>query len=360
MTTTVPTASTTIPGEDRVAWVDYAKGVCIILVVMMHSTLGVGEAMGGQGFLHTVVEFSRPFRMPDFFLVSGLFLARVIDRDWRSYLDKKVVHFAYFYALWILIQTAVKAPPFVLAGDWDGLRPFLLAPVEPFGTLWFIYLLPIFFVVTKLLRRANPSVVLAVAVVLETARIHTGWTVPDEFASRWVYFLAGYYLAPRVFAFAAAVGARPRLALAGLAAWAMVEALGVFATGPVLGAPNLASAGGFSLVFGFAGAFAVIAVAALLARSGIAGFVRICGRNSLAVYLAFFLPMSVTRTILVKSGLIHDVGAVSALVTLVGVLVPLGLALAVRDTRFAWLFERPAAFRLGSRRAARPAAQPAG
>ena len=85
--------------EGRVPWVDTAKGVCIILVVMMHSTLGVGEAMGREGFLHEVVAFARPFRMPDFFLVSGLFLSRVIDRDWRSYGDKRVVHFLYFYLL---------------------------------------------------------------------------------------------------------------------------------------------------------------------------------------------------------------------------------------------------------------------
>ena len=31
------------PESERVAWVDTAKGICIILVVMMHSTLGVGE-----------------------------------------------------------------------------------------------------------------------------------------------------------------------------------------------------------------------------------------------------------------------------------------------------------------------------
>ena len=31
----------------------------------------------------------QPFRMPDFFLISGLFLARVIDRDWRDYLDRR-------------------------------------------------------------------------------------------------------------------------------------------------------------------------------------------------------------------------------------------------------------------------------
>ncbi len=65
----------------RLAWVDVAKGLCIILVVMMHSTLGTGEALGGEGVLHDVVEFARPFRIPDFFLLSGLFLGRVIDRD---------------------------------------------------------------------------------------------------------------------------------------------------------------------------------------------------------------------------------------------------------------------------------------
>ena len=33
--------------DGRVDWVDYAKGFCIIFVVMMHSTLGVGGAILG-------------------------------------------------------------------------------------------------------------------------------------------------------------------------------------------------------------------------------------------------------------------------------------------------------------------------
>src|SRR5258708_40045130 len=61
----------------RVDWVDYAKGFCIVFVVMMHSTLGVEQAVGHEGWLHTVVAFARPFRMPDFFLISGLFLSQV-------------------------------------------------------------------------------------------------------------------------------------------------------------------------------------------------------------------------------------------------------------------------------------------
>ena len=74
--------------EGRVPWVDTAKGLCIVLVVMMHATLGVGEAMGGEGFMHWAVAFARPFRMPDFFLVSGLFLSRVIDREGKNLLHR--------------------------------------------------------------------------------------------------------------------------------------------------------------------------------------------------------------------------------------------------------------------------------
>ncbi len=33
----------------RVDWVDYAKGFCIIFVVMMHSTLGVENVAGREG-----------------------------------------------------------------------------------------------------------------------------------------------------------------------------------------------------------------------------------------------------------------------------------------------------------------------
>ena len=76
----------------------------------MHSTLGVEAAAGQTSWMHHVVAFAKPFRMPDFFMISGLFLARVIDRDWRTYLDRKVVHFVYFYVLWVTIQFAFKAP----------------------------------------------------------------------------------------------------------------------------------------------------------------------------------------------------------------------------------------------------------
>ena len=67
-----------VPG--RIDWVDYAKGICIVMVVMMHSVLGVELAVGKTGFMHLLVAFAKPFRMPDFFLISGLFLSVEIGR----------------------------------------------------------------------------------------------------------------------------------------------------------------------------------------------------------------------------------------------------------------------------------------
>jgi uncharacterized membrane protein YcfT len=328
---------------ERIDWVDTAKGFCIIMVVMMHSTLGVEAALGREGWMHAFVAFAKPFRMPDFFLISGLFLARVINREWRTYLDRKVVHFAYFYVLWVTIQFAFKAPGF--AGEHGAVGTVLLyleAFIEPFGTLWFIYLLPIFFVVTKLARRVPPIVIWLAAAALEIAHIHTGWTVIDEFAARFVYFYTGYVLAPRIFTLAAAVQARPGLATLGLAAWAVLN--GVFVH------IGLSDSAFVSLGLGLIGAAAVVSFSALLARSEVFSALRYCGRNSIVIYLSFFLPMAISRTALLKSGIITDAGTIALLVTSAGVIGALMIWWITRVVRLNFLFERPAWARLELRR----------
>ena len=324
---------------ERVDWVDYAKGFCIVMVVMMHSTLGVEKAAGASSWLGAVVEFARPFRMPDFFLISGLFLSRVIARDWRDYLDRKVLHFGYFYALWVTIQFVFRAPGIAAeVGAAGVVKEYLLAFIEPFGTLWFIYLLPIFFVVTKLARRMPPLLIFAVGVALESLKIHTGWTVIDEFAARFVYFFAGYWLAAHVFALARNVQSHPRIAIAGLALWALVNGS--------LVAAGLSLLPGVSLFLGGIGALAVVSFSALLAKARRFDPLRYTGEHSLVVYLAFFLPMAATRTVLLKSGLVPDLGTTALIVTAVAAVTPLWFYGWVRDGPAAFLFRRPNALRL--------------
>jgi len=321
----------------RVDWVDYAKGICIIMVVMMHSVLGVELAAGESGFMHLLVTFAKPFRMPDFFLISGLFLPLVIDRDWRTFLDRKVMHFAYFYVLWVTIQFGFKAPGFAAETSWAHAGYLYLESfVEPFGTLWFIYLLPIFFVITKATRRLPPLLIWGLAAMLEMSHFSTGWTAIDEFGARFVYFYTGYLLADWVFALSNRARKEPGLARAALVIWAVGNAslvqLGL-SEWPVI-----------SLMLGLAGACAVVTVATLLARVKWLDFIRFCGEHSIVIYLAFFLPMAATRTLLLHTGIIHDVGMMSLTVTLsalFGALAIWQLALKVGAN---FLFERPDAF----------------
>ncbi|MBN9000700.1 MAG: acyltransferase family protein, partial [Rhizobiales bacterium] len=312
--------------SDRLDWVDYAKGICIVMVVMMHSVLGVEAAAGQTGFMHYVVEFARPFRMPDFFLISGLFLSRVIDRDWRTYLDRKVVHFAYFYVLWVTIQFGFKAPAFAAEMGWTGVaKLYLLSFIDPFGTLWFIYLLPIFFIVTKLTLRVPPLAIWLVGAALEMAHVSTGWVVIDEFAMRFIYFYSGYLFAAHVFRLSDNARTYPGLALAGLALWALVNgALTHF------GHADLPFV---SLALGLTGACAIITIGTLLALRHWLDFIRYFGEHSIVIYLAFFLPMAASRTLLMKTGLIHDIGTLSAVVTVIGVLGAVAIWWACRGTR---------------------------
>jgi len=328
----------------RVDWVDYAKGICIVMVVMMHSVLGVELAAGERGFMHVLVAFAKPFRMPDFFLISGLFLSLVIGRDWRLYLDRKVVHFVYFYVLWVTIQFGFKAPGFAAESGWRHVGYlYLESYIEPFGTLWFIYLLPVFFVVAKLTRNISPLAIWAAAAALEMAHVATTWTVIDEFCARFVYFYSGYLFADYVFALSDRARARPSLALAALALWAIVNgslvALG-YSEWPLV-----------SLMLGLAGACAIVTMGTLLARMRWLQSLRFCGEYSIVIYLAFFLPMAATRTLLLRTGATHDIGTVSLIVTLVGVVGALLIWRAALAAKANFLFERPAAFWIASKKA---------
>ena len=343
--TSAPTEGGAAHAAARVDWVDYAKGICIVMVVMMHSVLGVEQAAGQTGFMHALVGFAKPFRMPDFFLISGLFLGVVIDRDWRTYLDRKVVHFAYFYVLWVTIQFGFKAPAFAAEQGWAHVGyEYLFSFIEPFGTLWFIYLLPIFFVVIKLTRNVPVILIWGFAALLESAHVATGWTVIDEFCARLVYIYSGYLFADYVFALSDRARANPVLALGGLATWALVNG-GLVAAG-VSGLPVI------SLLLGIAGACAIITTGTLLARMQWLNFLRFCGEHSIVIYLAFFLPMASTRMLLLKTGLVHDIGLISLIVTIVGVAGSLVIWRAALWAHANFLFERPDAFWIAPGKAA--------
>lgn len=334
---------------DRLSWVDTAKGLSIILVVMMHSAYGVGEETGQSGILHWIIAWATPFRMPEFFLISGLFLSQVIARDWLKFSDRRILHYFYFYALWAVIQIVFKVG--LGTGDpLSALQQMALAIVDPYGVLWFIYMLAVFSLMTKVLwdLRVNSWVALGIAAVLQILPIgNTGSYIVDQFAEYFVYFFAGYALAPWIFKAVAWAQDRVLPAIGILVAYALINGFLVFNGGfemrPVHAEIGFAGLPVLHLVLAVVGSLALCVTAALLAKLPAMEWLRWLGAHSIVVYLSFSIPMALSRVILLKVGIIDDTSTLSVIVMLTALLSPLVLYWLIQKTGWGkFLFERPA------------------
>ena len=332
--------------SERIAWFDYAKGICIIMVVMMHSTLGVGEAfadrgLAPEGFMHWVVAYAKPFRMPDFFLLSGLFLSLAIGRGWLHYLDKKLIHFAYFYVLWLAIQMPLRlaAEGGLSAGNFA--TQFLDALVNPYAPLWFIYVLPLMFIVTKLLHRFPGSCCLAGRRCCRSFRCipvgapSTNMPRTTTSSSSPVICLRRTYL-PLPGGRRKTVRFRRGRSLRGL--WR--TALPCSLRGRVRIRVGRAVAAGVAAARR-SGAVAIVTAASLMAKFDVAHAIRYCGKNSIVLYISFMIPMAVTRVVLAKTGLVTDTGVASLIVWLTALISPLIVYEVLRRTPLRYLYQRP-------------------
>jgi uncharacterized membrane protein YcfT len=331
----------------RLDWVDTAKGMSIILVVMMYSVFNVGQDAEGVGLLHYAIGFATPFRMPEFFLISGLFLDQVLTRSWRAYADRRIVHYFYFYALWAVIHIVLKVG--ILSGaPAEAASDLVWAIFEPYGVLWFIYLLAAYSLVVKLVHELRvPRVIVWIAgALLQMTHLHTGSYLIDQFAAYFVYFYSGYVFASLIFRLVKTATKHRGWALLGLALYAAVNAALVFSPGFAV-LPNeieLGYAGlpGLRLALALAGSLALCVTAGLITGHRATNWLRWLGEHSIVIYLVFVLPMSFARIALAKLGLIQDVTLSSALVILVSILASIGLYLLVEKTgRGRFLFERP-------------------
>jgi fucose 4-O-acetylase-like acetyltransferase len=104
--------------KNRLDWIDYARGIAIILVVYRHMFEGLkntnilreaGVNMASYGFLEQANIFFFSFRMPLFFLVSGIFIgSSLAKRGLKSLIGNKAKTILYPYFLWGFIQITIQ------------------------------------------------------------------------------------------------------------------------------------------------------------------------------------------------------------------------------------------------------------
>lgn len=142
----------------RQSWVDYAKGIAIILVLYRHVFEGIknsGIDVSNYIFFEewNIVFFS--FRMPLFFIVSGIFVSSsFVKRGMGQFIKTKLRTILYPYFLWGIIQVTLQLifSPYVNGRiDFYNYVDLLYLPreIEQFWYLYALFNVTILYVVLK-------------------------------------------------------------------------------------------------------------------------------------------------------------------------------------------------------------------
>lgn len=301
-------------GRQRHAWIDVAKAISIVLVVLVHAIAWLSFADIDPGpVLQRVNDVAGNVRMPLFFTMSGIFAGQWVQRPWRRLINGKLALLAWPFLAWQLAMFAYKyGATFTLPGqENDSFAEHVLrvvvAPVRPNAELWFLWALVLFFVTAKVLRSWPPGVLLASAVALSVAWSSLLQVLPGHEVVRlagpglsgvpmyFVFFVAGMVLKDRILAAAGRVAWWQ--AAIGFAVWAVL--FGVFEVlEPVDVVPGVRFVGQVCGVVG--GSSLAVTLARVRA-------LRVLGQQTLPVYLSH------TTFVVVMASCLHalDAGASS-------------------------------------------------
>jgi fucose 4-O-acetylase-like acetyltransferase len=116
--------NTSILQKSRLAWVDYLKGIAILLVVYRHVLIGI--QLSGITIPATLVNANMvfySFRMPLFFILSGIFIGGSLARRTTGQLIfTKFENLLYPYLVWSFIQVTLQI---ALRGSTNADRGFI-------------------------------------------------------------------------------------------------------------------------------------------------------------------------------------------------------------------------------------------
>nr|WP_223291656.1 acyltransferase [Defluviicoccus vanus] len=183
--------------NDRLAWVDCAKGIGITLVVYTHVQMGVLAAgLAPDDDIFAWVNYALFLtHMPLFFFLSGLFVGRSIEKGSKHFLLSKIQTVVYPYFLWSFVQGAIQI---TMAGStnnvvhWGDL--FVIA-WKPFMQFWFLYALFLAQLAALLLYRHKPLLIALALLAYACRSIAPG--ILGDACYQLPFFVIGMLLADR-------------------------------------------------------------------------------------------------------------------------------------------------------------------
>ncbi len=337
----------------RVDWVDAAKGLCILLVVLGHAITELANHGYSTGIWADVNFVLGPIRMPLFFLLSGLFAGKALSESWHKLANRRIWVMVWLYVLWVPLRDLVMAllprshvtevgftaaPRIFDPANWGSLLyNSLHAFVEPTSYLWFLWALALFAILSKATRNVPPAVQIAVAGAINVWAPFAGISWSWDFVTKmYVYYLLGIYGASYIFRM---VDRRPVGFLAASVAAYVGAATWIMLTFPSFNAGNQ---GIMRLFLSTAGVFAAVNIMAMLQGSPVVRPFEKIGRRTLPVFL-MHIPMLSILAITADQFLADDPGLPlqPVVATAAAAALCLDLYRVILRAGGGWLFKRP-------------------
>jgi fucose 4-O-acetylase-like acetyltransferase len=129
--------------EQRILWVDVAKGIAILLVVFGHVERGLVSARWeGHSSLLAAVDFTiYTFHMPLFFFLSGYLSIAPTRKTKQKFASDLMKSIVYPYFLWSTIEVATQIYFGSLTNRTWPLARFVEILWDPVSPYWFLYAL---------------------------------------------------------------------------------------------------------------------------------------------------------------------------------------------------------------------------
>ncbi len=308
----------------RLAWLDHARAVGIVLVVLGHAIRSVDRTgLTTPAVLSVADGAIYSFHMPLFFVLAGMTQTIAAGRGAGRALAGLFWGIVLPYLLWSAVWFLLKS---LFAGSANqaveaSLVSILWQPVDHF---WFLYVLAILRLVWIGVEATGSGALRRLAVLVPLAAAFVGWGPAEGIFNPFLLFWAAFYGVGVLVGGAVGRIGRSRLALGALAALATWAAI-------VSSVPDLLTAGfgPARTLAGLAGSWMVIAGVAALAPGGLLSrAVGLVGEASLAIFLTHTLFGAAMRVVLAKTGLLTAETLLLA-ATVAGILGPLVLYLGV-------------------------------
>ena len=325
----------------REGWIDSARGLAIVLVVLFHAVINL-DLVGLAGPWSRLAYTLDTFRMPLFFFLAGLLAPALLARPLRTVLRTRCLNLIYLYVLWCLLLGTFRAllphpPP-------EAFASLALVLIEPNVYLWFLYTLCLFTLVGWLTQRLPAWLVVGTALicsaVFAAGLVSTGDVPWDKTFRYWFFFVLASRTAPAVRSVVPRM--RPVHVVGAGVAYAVVLGFFLYVADdriifvrPLLGLLAVAAGCGLGV---------------MIARIPALGFVRHLGTRTLPIYVVHAFPITAAAALLTGRNINWPPGTglvAVPLLTLVAILLALGLDRLVTG-RIRGIFDAPFTRRPGA------------